>query len=61
MIQKPADFYAQLRAIFPFLATEKQDILLKMLSNFIFDVKKESLFLLKGYAGTGKTTTISTL
>lgn len=60
MIQKPADFYAQLRANFPFLATEKQDILLKMLSNFIFDVNKESLFLLKGYAGTGKTTTIST-
>ena len=30
-----------------------------MLSGFIFDDEKDSLFLLKGYAGTGKTTTIS--
>ena len=60
MIQKPVDFYKQLCVNFPFLATEKQDLLLKLLSIFIFETNKESLFLLKGYAGTGKTTTIST-
>ena len=60
MIQKPIDFYKQLHANFPFLATEKQDVMLKLLSIFIFETDKESLFLLKGYAGTGKTTVIST-
>ena len=60
MIQKPIDFYKQLHVNFPFLATEKQDVMLKLLSIFIFETDKESLFLLKGYAGTGKTTVIST-
>ena len=60
MIQKPIDFYKQLHANFPFLATEKQDVMLKLLSIFIFETDKVSLFLLKGYAGTGKTTVIST-
>ena len=59
MIEKPADFYAQLRNNFPFYQTKKQEILLKLLSIFTFEPKKESLFLLKGYAGTGKTTIIS--
>lgn len=60
MIQKPFYFYKQLCINFPFLATEKQDLLLKLLSIFIFETNKESLFLLKGFAGTGKTTAIST-
>lgn len=60
MIQKPQDFYAYLLKLFPFSATEKQDTLLKLLSFFIFDEPKKTIFLLKGYAGTGKTTTIST-
>lgn len=59
MIEKPSDFYAQLRNNFPFYPTKKQEILLKLLSIFTFEPKKESLFLLKGYAGTGKTTIIS--
>lgn len=59
MIEKPADFFAQLRNNFPFYPTKKQEILLKLLSIFTFEQKKESLFLLKGYAGTGKTTIIS--
>lgn len=60
MIQKPVDFYAQLKGSFPFSPTKKQDILLKLLSLFLFDTSKDGLFLLKGYAGTGKTTVIST-
>jgi exodeoxyribonuclease-5 len=60
MIKKTADFYKELLKRFPYSPTEKQGELLKLLSTFIFNEEKESLFLLKGYAGTGKTTTIST-
>ncbi|MGV6844535.1 MAG: ATP-dependent DNA helicase [Lutibacter sp.] len=46
---------------FPFEPTNSQKILLTRLADFIFNKQSNSLFLLKGYAGTGKTTTISTL
>ncbi len=59
-LNKTSFFYLLLDK-FPFTATNSQERLLKMLSEFIFNTKKEQLFLLKGYAGTGKTTTISTL
>lgn len=47
---------------FPFDATEGQKLLLTKLEEFIFrkDVEK-STFLIKGFAGTGKTSLISTL
>ena len=60
MIKKPLDFYKELLRNFPFEPTQKQGELLNLLSDFIFNDDKQSLFLLKGYAGTGKTTTIST-
>ncbi len=60
MIKKPLDFYKELCKNFPFKPTQKQGELLNLLSYFIFNDDKEALFLLKGYAGTGKTTTIST-
>lgn len=60
MIKKPVDFCNLLLQSFPHNPTQKQGQLLKMLSNFIFNDDKDALFLLKGYAGTGKTTTIST-
>jgi exodeoxyribonuclease-5 len=60
MIKKPADFYNLLLQKFPHNATQKQGHLLNLLSKFIFNEDKDALFLLKGYAGTGKTTTIST-
>lgn len=59
MIKLPADFYKELRKKFSFSPTAKQEQLFKLLSDFIFNEDKDSLFLLKGYAGTGKTTTIS--
>jgi ATP-dependent exoDNAse (exonuclease V) alpha subunit len=59
MIKRTADFYKELLKKFTYSPTEKQGELLKLLSVFIFNEEKESLFLLKGYAGTGKTTTIS--
>ena len=60
MIKLPADFYKELQKKFPYNATQKQNKLLQLLSDFTFNEDKDELFLLKGYAGTGKTTTIST-
>ncbi|MAW95092.1 MULTISPECIES: AAA family ATPase [unclassified Leeuwenhoekiella] len=54
-------FYKLLLQDFPFQPTEKQNLLLMQLSNFLFDDKKDNLFVLKGYAGTGKTTLIGTV
>ena len=59
MIKKTADFHKELLKKFPYTPTQKQSELLNLLSVFIFNEEKDSLFLLKGYAGTGKTTTIS--
>ena len=59
MIKIPADFYRELLKKFPHLPTTKQRQLLNLLSIYIFNEDKDALFLLKGYAGTGKTTTIS--
>ncbi len=58
---KEAEFYGLLKEDFPFEPTLKQDIVLQKLSYFILSGSKDSLFLLKGYAGTGKTTLIGTL
>jgi len=59
MIEIPADFNKKLLEKFPHDPTSKQRKLLTLLSNFIFNENKNALFLLKGYAGTGKTTTIA--
>lgn len=55
------EFYQLLKEDFPFEPTIKQDIVLQKLSHFVLSGSKESLFLLKGYAGTGKTTLIGIL
>ena len=60
MTNLSADFYKFLHKKFPFTPTVKQTNVLKFLSDFIYSKDKDALFLLKGYAGTGKTTTIST-
>lgn len=60
MIKTKAEFYKELLQKFPFEPTIKQQKLLDQLSDFIFENNNRALFLLKGYAGTGKTTTIST-
>jgi exodeoxyribonuclease-5 len=58
---KEKEFYELLKEDFPFEPTIKQDIVLQKLSYFVLSGAKESLFLLKGYAGTGKTTLIASL
>ena len=61
MTKSASDFYKQLVETFPFEPTETQNLLLLQMASFIFDKNKDNLFLLKGYAGTGKTTSISTV
>jgi ATP-dependent exoDNAse (exonuclease V) alpha subunit len=61
MIKTAPEFYNCLIKKFPFEPTNSQDILLTKLSDFIFDENQNGLFLIKGFAGTGKTTTISTV
>jgi len=61
MIKTATEFYKELLNKFPFDPTTKQNKLLLKLSDFIFDRNNRALFLLKGYAGTGKTTIISTV
>jgi len=56
-----SQFYSLIKQYFPFTPTAKQDILLLQLSEFIFKENDNDLFLLKGYAGTGKTTIIGTI
>jgi tRNA A37 threonylcarbamoyladenosine biosynthesis protein TsaE len=52
-------FYSLLKNKFPFVPTYKQDI--KKIAIFLTDTHNDTIFVLKGYAGTGKTTVISTI
>ncbi|QEE50770.1 AAA family ATPase [Flavobacterium alkalisoli] len=56
-----AAFYKILRKQFPYNPTVKQDVFLQKIAEFITNNENNDLFVLKGYAGTGKTTIISTL
>lgn len=56
-----SEFYQLLKKKFPFEPTIKQNIVLQQLSEFIFNDTPNALYLLKGYAGTGKTSIIGTL
>jgi len=61
MISNASAFYSLLKSKFPFTPTSKQDMVLMQLSQFVFDSNKNSIYLLKGYAGTGKTSIIGTI
>ncbi|MFV0541112.1 MAG: ATP-dependent RecD-like DNA helicase [Aestuariibaculum sp.] len=56
-----SEFYSLIKQQFPFQPTLKQNIVLQQLTEFIFSKEPNALYLLKGYAGTGKTTIISTI
>jgi len=49
-------FTQKMAEFFPFEPTSEQISALKTLSEFLLSPEKNSIFLLKGYAGTGKTT-----
>jgi ATP-dependent exoDNAse (exonuclease V) alpha subunit len=56
----PTQFYKILIDHFPFQPTANQDIFFQKMAAFVLH-SNDALFVLKGYAGTGKTTVISTL
>jgi ATP-dependent exoDNAse (exonuclease V) alpha subunit len=56
-----SQFYNVLKNKFPFAPTVKQDIFFQQIAVFLTNTNSNELFLLKGYAGTGKTTVISEL
>lgn len=60
-IMTSALFYKTLRDNFPFDPTLKQDIFFQKIADFVLKKENDEIFILKGYAGTGKTTIISTL
>ena len=51
----------QIKTNFPYKPTFEQEKVIEILSEFLFCRKMETLFLLKGYAGTGKTSLIGAL
>ncbi|MFY0481511.1 ATP-dependent DNA helicase [Flavobacterium sp. PLA-1-15] len=56
-----AQFYKTLRQSFPFSPTYKQDIFFQHIAEFITNENQDEIYVLKGYAGTGKTTVISNI
>jgi len=54
-------FYFLLKKQFPFTPTNKQDLFFQMIAEFCTNNDNNEIFVLKGYAGTGKTTVISTI
>lgn len=56
-----SEFYSFLKNDFPHNTTAKQDLALQLLSKFVLSEEKNETFLLKGYAGTGKTTIVGSL
>ena len=55
------NFYLDLLKDFSHEPTVKQDSALHMVSKFLLSQNYDELFLLKGYAGTGKTSIVGTL
>lgn len=55
------EFYQKLKTTFPFSLTLKQDAFLQKIAQFVLSENQDELFVLKGYAGTGKTTLLSSL
>ena len=54
-------FYSILQSNFPFKPSVKQEIFFQKIADFITNNNSNEIFVLKGYAGTGKTTVISTI
>ncbi len=54
-------FYKLLHQNFLFQPTVKQNLFFQKIADFLIATSKDEIFVLKGYAGTGKTTIISTV
>ena len=51
----------QIKENFPYQPTSEQEIAIKSLSEFLLSSCNEAVFLLRGYAGTGKTSLVGAL
>lgn len=51
----------KIRLYFPFQPTSQQDQIINDISEFVTTIGNRGIFMLKGYAGTGKTTLVSAL
>ena len=56
-----ATFFKLLTDKFPHDPTAKQSVALQKLASFVLSKEKDSVFMLKGFAGTGKTTIVGTI
>ncbi len=56
-----SQFYIHLVKNFDFKPTLKQEVFFQKIAEFIISPKNDTIFVLKGFAGTGKTTVIATL
>ena len=54
-------FYKLLHQNFLFQPTVKQNLFFQKIADFLIATSNDEIFVLKGYAGTGKTTIISTV
>lgn len=51
----------QIKEIFPYQPTLEQDFAVKSLSDYLLSTKTDEIFVLRGYAGTGKTSLVGAL
>ena len=51
----------QIKRNFPYKPTLEQEKAIKMIADFILSTRGKSIFILKGYAGTGKTSLMASL
>jgi exodeoxyribonuclease-5 len=56
-----ATFFKLLTDKFPHDPTAKQSVAMQKLASFVLSKEKDSVFMLKGFAGTGKTTIVGTI
>lgn len=58
MTKEVVSFIQQLKSEFPYLPTPGQEVLLSGLARFTYSLMPKCTLLIKGYAGTGKTTVV---
>ncbi len=61
MAKSANEISKRIKSRFPYVPTQDQDGLIGALADYLFESNPNSLFILKGYAGTGKTTIVSSL
>lgn len=58
---RDSDFFKDLNKAFPFTPTADQSVLMRKWTEYLFGHRGKETFILRGYAGTGKTTCIRSL